>query len=87
MRPAPQDLADPHLREVLGLRLRQQDDVAIREEFLTGAKAGHARRQLLIGHAKPLAVAPLEIDTFPQAGVNPLDVQRMDPKPSLVLLP
>jgi hypothetical protein len=87
MRPAPQDLADPHLREVRGLRLRQQDDIAFREEFLTGAKPGRARRQLFIGHAKPLAIAPLEIDTFPQPGINPLDVQRMDRQPPLVLLP
>jgi hypothetical protein len=38
-------------------------------------------------HAKPLAIAPLEIDTFPQPGINPLDVQRMDGQPPLVLLP
>ena len=42
MRPAPQDLPIPHLREVLGLRLGQQDDIAFREEFFTGAKPGHA---------------------------------------------
>ena len=87
MRPAPQDLPVPHLREVLGLRLGQQDDIAFREEFFTGAKPGHARCQLVIGHAEPLAVAALEIDTFPQAGINPLDVQRMDREPPLVLLP
>jgi hypothetical protein len=33
------------------------------------------------------AVAPLEIDTFPQASINPADVQRMDCQPPLVLLP
>ena len=87
MRPAPQDLADPHLREVLGLRLRQQDDIAFREEFLTGAKPGHARRQLFVGHAKPLAVTALKIDTFPQPRIDPLDVQWMNREPPLVLLP
>ena len=65
MRPAPQDLSLPHLRQVLRLRLGEQDDIAVREELLTGAKPGHAIRQLLVGYAEALAVAALEVDTFP----------------------
>ena len=87
VRPAPQDLPVPHLREVLGLRFGQQDDIAFREELVAGAKPGHQRGQLVIGHAEPLAVAVLEIDTFAQTGVDPPDVQRMDREPLLVLLP
>ena len=87
MRPAPQDLPVPHLRQVRGLRFGQQDDIAFCEEFRTGAKPGHGRCQLLIGHTEPLAIAALEIDTLPQVGIDPLDVQRMDREPPLVLLP
>jgi hypothetical protein len=87
VRPAPQDLPVPHLREVLGLRLGQQDDIAFCEELRTGAKPGHGRGQLLIGHAETLAITALEINAFPQVGINPLDVQRMNREPPLVLLP
>ena len=86
MRPAPQDLPLPHLREVQWLRLGQQDDIAFREELLTGAKPCHAGRELLVGHAETLTVAALKVDAFPQISIDPLDMQRMDREPPFVLL-
>jgi hypothetical protein len=87
MRPAPQDLPDPHLRQVLGLRLGQQDDIAFREELFAGTEPGHTRCELVIGYAELLAVAALKIDAFPQVSIDPFEVQRMDREPPLVLLP
>ena len=60
------------------LRLGQQDDVAVRDQLAAGAKPGDLRRQLLVGHAELLAVAAFEVDAFPQVGIDPLDVQRVD---------
>ena len=43
-------------------------------------------RQLLVGHAETLTVAVLEIDALPQAGIDLIQMQRVDRKPPLVLL-
>ena len=87
MRPAPQHLSRPHVLEVGGLRLGEQDDIAVREELGAGAKPGDALSKLLVGDAEGLSVIPLQVDTFPQVSSDPPDVQRMDREPALVLLP
>ena len=87
VRPAPQDLALAQLAEVGWQRLWEQDDIAVRQELLMGAETSDMARQLLVGHAETLTVAVLEVDAPPQPGIDPLDVQRMDRQPPLVLLP
>ena len=54
---------------------------------VTGAKPGDRGRELLVGHAEALTVTALKVDAFPQVSRYPLNVQRMDRKPALVLLP
>src|SRR6266571_4507905 len=68
-------------------RLGKQDDIAVRQELVTGAQASDIVRQPLVRHAETLAIAALEVDAPPQAGLDPLDMQRVDRQPSLVLLP
>src|SRR6185437_14376867 len=65
MRPAPQDLPLAHLRKVARLRLREQDDVAFRQQLIPGTKPSETGRQLPVGHAEALAVSAFEIDVLP----------------------
>ena len=58
---------------------------AVRQELVTGAQAGDIARQLAVRHAEMLTIAALEVDAPPQAGLDPLDVQRVDRQPLLVL--
>ena len=87
VRPAPENLALAELPEILRHRLGEQDDIALREELVMGAQAGHIWRQPLVGHAETLAISALEVDASAQVGLDPLDVQRVDRQPALVLLP
>src|ERR1035441_7699863 len=87
MRPAPQHLSLPPRQQVLWLRLGKQDDIAFRDELVTRAKAGDKWRQLFVRNAETVAVTALEIDTFSQVSLDPLELQRMDRQPALVLLP
>ena len=87
MRPAPQDLSRSHLFEVGCLRLGEQDDIAVREQLGTGPKPRDATGELLVADAEVLSVTSLQIDASPQVGSDPLDVQRVDREPALVLFP
>jgi hypothetical protein len=69
------------------LGLGQQDDITVRQELAAGTEPGDVGCQLRVGHAEMLTVAAFEVDASPQAGVDPLDVQRVDREPALVLLP
>ena len=73
--------------KVLGQWLGEQDDIAVRQELVTGAQASDIARQLPVRHAEPLAITALKVDAPPQVGLDPLDMQRVDRQPSLVLLP
>ncbi len=59
VRPSPQHLTLPELREILRQRLGEQDDIALRDELGTGAQTGDMRRQPLIGYAETPAVSAL----------------------------
>ena len=87
MRPPPQDLSVSHLLQVRQLRLRQQDDIAFREELRTCPQPRDVWPELLVGHAETLTVTTLKVDAIPKVSGDPLDVQRMNREPPLVLLP
>ena len=86
VRPAPQDLPVPQFGEVLRQRLGQQDDVAVGDQPRAGQQPGDQWRQPLVGHAEAFAVALFEKDVPAQVGIDPLDVQRVDRQPPLILL-
>ncbi len=87
MRPPPQDLPVSHLLQVRQLRLRQQEDIAFREELRTCPQPRDVWPELLVGHAETLTVTTLKVDAIPKVSGDPLDVQRMDREPPLALLP
>ncbi len=87
VRPAPQDLPFPQAGQILGQRLGQQDDIAAGDELITGPQAGDHGRQLLVGHPELIAVTALEVQALAQVSIDPLDMQRVDRQPALVLLP
>src|ERR1700722_8208989 len=87
MRPAPQHLSRSHVCEVGGLRLGEQDDIAVLEKLGTRAEPGDALRELLVRDYEGLSVTGLEVDVFPQVSGDPLEVQRMNREPALALFP
>ena len=74
------------LGEVGGLRLGQQDHVALGEQLLAGAHPADRRGELVVGDAEPLAVPVLQEDPGPQAGVDAVEVLGVDRQAVLVLL-
>jgi len=71
MRPAPQHLALPHLAKILRQGLGQHDDITVPQQPGAAAHTGDLACQLLVRHTEFLAVALLEIDRLPEAGINP----------------
>jgi tRNA-Thr(GGU) m(6)t(6)A37 methyltransferase TsaA len=86
VRPAPNHLAGPQRLEVVGQRLGQDDDVALRQQLFARAQARDERLELVVGEPEALAVPALEVELMAQDGVDALDVRRVDGQPPLVLL-
>ena len=63
--PSPDHLSDPQLRQVLGLHLGQQDDVAVRDDLVTCLDSADQLGQCIISGAELLAVAVLKKDPLP----------------------
>ena len=61
MRPAPDDLPHKHFREIFGLDLRQQDDVAAGDQLFTGPDSTHEFGQLAVVNAIALGIAVLNV--------------------------
>ena len=87
VRPAPEDLPVAELGQVLGLRLRQEDDVGGRQQLLSRCDAPHERRELGVGKAEALAVAFLEDQPVPDFRRDAVQVQGVDGEAPLVGFP
>ena len=86
VRPAPEDLAVPELRDVGSRRLGQHDDVAPGHQLGPRQDAADLGGQLGIADPELPAVALLEEDAGAELLLDPAEVQRVDREPELVLL-
>ena len=84
--PAPERLAIAEFGKILGLRLGQEDDVTVGDQFLTSAESANQRFKLAVRDAETLAVAMLEAELLPDVRRNALQMLRMDGEAPLVRL-
>lgn len=84
VRPPPQNLARRQLHQIPQHRLAKQHHVALGHQLLARAHPGHVLGEPSIRGAEAFTVAVLGEHAAPQAGVDPLDVRRVDRQPALV---
>ena len=84
VRPAPEDLAIAQRGEVFGLRLGQQDDVGVGDEFFARTHASDEGSRWLSAKPNPLAVTRFEDDRLPQLRIDALEVSGVDRQPLFV---
>jgi hypothetical protein len=71
-------------REILRLDLGQQDDVAFRDELLSGADSADEFGQCPIRDAEVRSVTMLEEDPRPEPTIDPAEVRRVNGQSALV---
>lgn len=84
VRPTPEDLAVAEFRQVLRLRLGQQDDVGVGNDLAAGGNPSHEGGQMGVRNAEPFTVALFEDDVPPQLGCDAVQVKGVEREPAFV---
>ena len=86
VRPSPDNLSRVEFREVLGLDLRQQNDVALGDELFAGPDSTDEFGQFVVRGAEVRPVAMLQEDPPPDQRVDPAEMRRVNRQSALVRL-
>ena len=86
VRPAQDDLSHVEFRQILGLNLGQQDDVAVGDELFAGADSTDESGQFVVRGTEVRAVAMLNEDSRQEPGIDSAEMGRVNRQSALVRL-